>query len=108
MRNMFKLAGFLLLVAPALAVGQGMSREQIADLEQVSGVQISPDGARIAYLRSVPRDIPEEEDGPAWSELHVIEDGASRPFIVGQVSVGAMGWHPDSRRIVFLDKRGDD
>jgi len=108
MRNTFKLVGFLLFAMPALTFAQGMSLEQIADLSQVGNAQISPDGERIAYLRSVPRDIPEEEDGPAWSELHVIENGESRPFITGQVNVDGMGWHPDSRRIVFLDKRGDD
>lgn len=108
MRISFRLAGLLSVALPALVLGQGMSLEQIADLEQVSSARISPDGERIAYLRSVPRDIPEEEDGPAWSELHVIEDGESRSFITGQASVGGMDWHPDSRRIVFLDKRGDD
>ena len=108
MRITFKLLGFLLVAIPALAVGQGMSLEQIADLRQVDSAQISPDGERIAYLRSVPRDIPEEEDGPAWSELHVIKDGESQAFVTGQFNVDAMSWHPDSRRIVFLDKRDDD
>lgn len=108
MRISLRLAGLLLVVLPALALAQGMSLKQIASLEQVSGAQISPDGERIAYLRSVPRDIPEQDDGPAWSELHVIENGESRPYVSGQVNVGGIGWHPDSRRVVFLDKRGDD
>lgn len=109
MRIWFRLAGLILFVLPALGYGQGMTLEQIAGLSQVSSVQISPDGQTIAYLRSVPRDLAEEENGPAWRELHVIgDDGESRGFIVGQVNVGGMQWHPDSRRIAFLDKRDDD
>src|SRR6056297_639565 len=108
MRNTFKLVGFLLFAMPALTFAQGMSLEQIADLSQVGNAQLSPDGERIAYLRSVPRDIPEEEDGPAWSELHVIENGESRPVITGQDTVDGLGWHPGSRLFVFLEKRGDN
>mgnify|MGYP005843133243 CR=1 FL=1 len=108
MINGWKIIAALVLTVPGLVGAQGMSLEQIADLQQAGNAAISPDGRHIAYLRSVPRDISEEEDGPAWRELHVIdESGASRPFITGQVNVGGMKWHPDSRRIVFLDKRGD-
>lgn len=109
MRNALKFFGVLLLLLPALVLAQGMSLEQIAQLSQAGSAKVSPDGERIAYLRSVPRNISEEEDGPAWSELHVIDaEGESRPYVAGQVNVGGIGWHPDGRRIVFLDKRGDD
>ena len=111
MSNVWKLMLALVLTGSGAvaAQAQGMSLEQIAELRQAGSAAISPDGERIAYLRSVPRDIPEEEDGPAWRELHVIaEDESSSPFVTGQVNVGGMDWHPDSRRIVFLDKRGDD
>ncbi|MBS3744048.1 MAG: S9 family peptidase [Wenzhouxiangellaceae bacterium] len=108
MTNVWKTVVALALAIPGLAMSQGMSLEQIATLKQAGSAAISPDGSRIAYIRSVPRDIPDEEDGPAWRELHVIgDDGRSRPFITGQASVGGMEWHPDGDRIVFLDKRGD-
>ncbi|MBS3746970.1 MAG: S9 family peptidase [Wenzhouxiangellaceae bacterium] len=108
MTNVWKTVVALALAIPGLAMAQGMSLEQIATLKQAGSAAISPDGSRIAYIRSVPRDIPDEEDGPAWRELHVIgDDGRSRPFITGQASVGGMEWHPDGDRIVFLDKRGD-
>ncbi|MFO7762854.1 MAG: S9 family peptidase [Wenzhouxiangellaceae bacterium] len=108
MTNVWKMVVAVVLAVPGLAMGQGMSLEQIAQLKQAGSAAVSPDGSRIAYIRSVPRDIPDEEDGPAWRELHVIEDdGRSRPFITGQASVGGMDWHPDGDRIVFLDKRGD-
>jgi hypothetical protein len=51
---------------------EGMSLEQIARLGQVGEVAVSPDGRRIAYTRIVPRDLSREDDGAAWSELHVI------------------------------------
>jgi len=109
MSNFCKLMLAFVLTGSGAVAAQGMSLEQIAGLRQVSSAVISPNGKRIAYLRSVPRDIPDEQDGAAWRELHVIgQDDTSRPFISGQVSVGATAWHPDSRRIVFLDKRGDD
>ncbi|MFU8878001.1 MAG: S9 family peptidase, partial [Wenzhouxiangellaceae bacterium] len=78
-------------------------------LRQVSGAEISPDGTHIAWVQSIPRDLDAEEDGPSWSELHVLgPDNESRPFITGQVSMRSVGWHPSGRDITFLDKRGDD
>ncbi|MEX2497903.1 MAG: S9 family peptidase [Wenzhouxiangellaceae bacterium] len=109
MRNALKLAGALLLVIPGLAAAQGMTLEQIAELRQVTTALVSPDGDRIAYISSVPRNLAEQEDGAAWSELHVIDaNGDSHPYISGQVNVRGIGWHPDGQRIAFLDKRGDD
>ncbi len=100
---------FLLLVLGGPVAASGLSLEQIARLEQVSAAVASPDGSHIAWVRSVPRDLDVEEDGAAWSELHVLgPDGESRPFISGQVNVRGVGWHPSGRDIVFLDKRGED
>jgi dipeptidyl aminopeptidase/acylaminoacyl peptidase len=88
---------------------EGMSLEQIARLSNVGEVSVSPDGRRIAYTRVVPRDLSSEDDGGAWTELHVIgANGVSRPFITGPVNVGNINWTPDSERISFLSRRGDD
>lgn len=97
----------LLPVGPLLA--EGMSLEQIAGLEQVSEIAVSPDGTMIAFTRSVPRDLEDEEDGPAWQELHLLTaDGEQRSFIAGEVNIRGIGWLPDSSAITFIDKRGDD
>ncbi|QOC21120.1 S9 family peptidase [Wenzhouxiangella sp. AB-CW3] len=98
----------LFYLAPAF--GDGMTLEDIARLEQAGQVAVSPDGSKIAYTRIVPRDLRKEDDGAAWTELHLVDArGESRPFISGQVNIRSIGWLPDSSAITFLDERsGDD
>ncbi len=93
---------------PALA-DDGMTLEQIAQLEQIGQIAISPDGQNIAYTRSIPRRPGVDEDGPAWAELHLIDaSGSSRAFITGEVNIGQLGWMPDSSAVTFVATRGDD
>ncbi len=87
----------------------GLSLADIARMVQVGEVVVSPDGRRIAYTRIVPRDLEREEDGAAWTELHIIgANGVSRPFVAGQVNVASLGWTPDSSSVLFLSRRADD
>ena len=103
------LALFLVLVAAAALAQQQWSEQTVANLRSVSQVAMSPDGARVAYLLAVPRDPFEQENGPAWGELHVVgRDGVSRPFITGDVTLGQIAWTSDGRSISFLAKRGKD
>ncbi len=99
-----------LFLLPLLASAEGgMTLEQIARLQQVGQAVVSPDGNRIAYTRIVPRRPGVGEDGPAWSELHVIgRDGQSRGFITGEVNIRQLGWMPDSSAITFVSRRGSD
>ncbi len=87
-----------------------MTADDLLRTRLVTEARISPDGAVTAYVLSVPRDPFAEEDGGAWSELHVIgpEDGRHRPFITGDVSVRRIDFTPDGRGIAFLSKRGGD
>jgi dipeptidyl aminopeptidase/acylaminoacyl peptidase len=83
--------------------------ERVARLKSVAAVRMSPDGTQIAYLLRVPRKPFQDDDGPAWSELHVVNQaGRSRPFITGPVDVSAVQWTPDGRGVSFLSKRGKD
>ncbi len=82
----------------------------VALLRSVGAAAVSPDGARVAYTLAVPRKPMVDDDGPAWSELHVLDvaSGASRPFVTGKENVGAFEWTSDGSGIAFLAKRGSD
>lgn len=94
---------------------RAMTPRDVARLRGVTFAAISPDGTHAAYLLSVPRDPFAEgddkfADGPAYSELHVVDLATERkrPFITGKVNVSGVKWSPDGKHIYFLDKRGGD
>jgi dipeptidyl aminopeptidase/acylaminoacyl peptidase len=106
----------LVLLISCLAAGSalpagttsGLTVEQLLDIEQVRGAELSPDGKTALYTVSRNRDM-DEEAGGAWTELWVIdvEGKNARPFVTGQVSVGSPHFSPDGRYIGFTTKRGD-
>lgn len=86
-----------------------LSPYDVARLQVVLQAEVSPDGRWIAYVLGIPRQVGAEENGPAWTELHVVDlSGNSRPFVTGQVNVSQVDWTPDSKHISFLSKRGSD
>ncbi|MHC9085326.1 S9 family peptidase [Luteimonas sp. RIT-PG2_3] len=93
----------------AQAASGGMTLEQIANTRSVVSVAISPDGSQVAYVLSVPRQVGVDDDGPARSELHVVDRaGNSRAFVTGKVNVGAVEWAADGQGILYLAKRDGD
>ena len=103
------------LLTAFLSFGQAMAQEGVMTLEHVAKLKgvtsavTSPDGSLAAYTVSVPRIPFEDENGSAWTELHVTDmEGNSRPFITGEVHVSGVQWTPDGASITFLTKRGDD
>ncbi|MEE8551392.1 MAG: hypothetical protein V3T08_09095, partial [Gemmatimonadota bacterium] len=86
--------------APALAQAsqaggvRPMTPRDVARVRSVSEAAIHPDGSMIAYTLSVPREPGRDEDGPAWSELHVVafDGGEDRPFVTGEVNVSHIRW----------------
>src|SRR5271156_2786920 len=99
----------ILLSAPLAAQDNVFTPQHVAKLRIVTAAVISPDGTQIAYLLSVPRQLPKEKDGPSWSELHVVDTkGNSTPFITGEVRIGDISWTPDGKSIAFLAKREKD
>ena len=104
------LAALLPAAAPApvtVAESAGMTLEQIAELRAVRSADVSPDGKLVAYTLQVQRDLYGDEDGGAWSELHVAgpKRGQHRAFITGEVNIGHVRWTPDGRHIAYLAKR---
>lgn len=106
----------LLLSAAAIAAGRQalvaateFSEYHVSKLRNVSSARIAPDGLKIAYVLSVPRQAGKDEDGEAWAELHVLaRDGTARPYVTGAVAVSEVAWTPDGRSIAFLAKRDQE
>ena len=101
---------FCCSLSSAPAADDVMTAKHVARTCSVGSAVVSPDGLHVAYTRWVPRQLFDEPSGSAWSELHVasVVDGKSRPFITGEVNVGAIHWTPSGDGISFLAKRGDD
>ena len=100
----------LILAAGQVSAGEGLfAPRHVAKLRSVGSAAISPDGKQVAYTLAVQRDPLEEENGPAWVELHVVDAaGKSRPFVSGKVNVADIEWTPDGRAVAFVAKRGGD
>ncbi|TWT70149.1 S9 family peptidase [Crateriforma conspicua] len=86
------------------------SPADVAKVRYVTNAKPSPDGSQVAYLLSVPRRPMSDDNGPAWTELHVVDrDGQTRPFVTGHVNVSSTAWSHDGSAIYFVAKRtGDD
>jgi dipeptidyl aminopeptidase/acylaminoacyl peptidase len=88
---------------------QTLSLEDIVTLKRVSGAWMSPDGDAIAYLLSVPRTLYEDDDGSAWTQLHVVDmEGSSRPYFSGKVAVSRVAWSAGGDDLFFVAKRDLD
>ncbi|MFB6136185.1 MAG: prolyl oligopeptidase family serine peptidase, partial [Halobacteriaceae archaeon] len=75
------------------------------DLAAVSDPRVSPDGERVAFVRSAPRD--EEDRG---STVHVVPVGGGEPrqFTVSEGHDGQPRWSPSGDRLAFVSERGEE
>jgi dipeptidyl aminopeptidase/acylaminoacyl peptidase len=106
--NVIAAATIVIFVLP-LAANDALTPHDLLRIKSVTDAKISPDGKHVAYVLSVPRDPFKDKDGTPYAELHVVgADGASRPFVAGQVNVSRIAWMPGGQRISFLTKRGND
>lgn len=98
-----------LALASAGLAQQLWTPQDVARLHTVVEAAISPDGRRVAYVLSIPRDLETEPDGPPWRQLQVADDkGVSRAYTVRDDSVRSIAWTPDGSDISFLaDREGD-
>lgn len=104
------LALFLVAVGAVAALAQDtFTPQHVAKIRTVTQIAVSPDGTEVAYVVTVPRIPFKEDDGPAWTELHVVKtDGQSRPYVAGAVNVAGVRWTPDGRGMAFLARRTGD
>jgi len=111
-----RIVGWILLVAATFSPLAGLAQdrperpplsvEDIVNLKQVTKAAISPNGEAVAYLLSVPRELYADAMGPAWVQLHVVNDeGESRPYFSGQVVVSDVTWSGDGNTLFFVAKR---
>ena len=82
--------------------------EDIVGMKGLSGSVISPDGKWAAFVRTVP--ILEVEKSEHRGHIWLVSTDGSEPF---QLTNGPNGdndpqWAPDSTRLAFVSKRGDD
>ncbi|MBT8097565.1 MAG: S9 family peptidase [Woeseia sp.] len=101
------LRALLLLLLSTAALGQSpLTLEEIVLLKTVGAVQMNPAGDRIAYTLNVPRKLYVDEDGPSYTELHVVNfQGNSIPYVTGKIAVDGIRWSQDGKSIYFLAKR---
>jgi len=100
---------FVVVSATAALAQETFTPHHVAKIRTVAQVAISPNGAEIAYVLAVPRIPFQDDDGGAWTELHVVTTaGQSRPYVTGAVNVAAVKWTPDGRGLAFLARRTGD
>lgn len=103
--------GLVLALAGSSAFGQAslFTPHHVARVRFVGEAVVSPDGGQVAYVLGVQRQLPKDKDGPAYSELHVVDvRGENTPFITGAGNVASPAWTPDGKSISFLAKRDKD
>jgi hypothetical protein len=111
------MAVLLVTASPALAkkkaaaapAPRAMTPMDIATMESVGEIAISPDGNTFAFVRRVGREPLKEKDGGSWTRLAMIgKNGELRTYMGGNINVGSLSFTPNGKEVAFLSKRGDD
>jgi len=88
------------MAAPATAQDNRFEAEDVFQLERAVDPQISPDGARIVYVRS---GLDIMTDGNRSSLWIVNADGSDhRPLITGPNNYSSPRWSPDGSRLAYV------
>ncbi len=88
----------------ATANARPMTPEDVAKLESVGAMAVSPDGTRIAFTTSSLPDVTTgEKNGSSTSELKVATaPKTARAFLPDDVSPGGVAFSPDGKMVTFL------
>ena len=80
----------------------------VFELEVASDPQISPDGSRIAYVRSSMDIMTDRAVGNIW--IVDVDGDNHRPLLSGSASYGSQRWSPSGDRLAYMSSvegRGD-
>jgi len=100
--------GFMLW---AQAFSEPISPWDVTRIRLASGVNMAPSGRRGFFTVSRPRALnaPKFEDGPAYSDLYVVDRGETpRLFLRGEQGGWQIRFSPDEKWLTFLARRGQD
>ncbi len=86
--------------APALRPLEAMDLFQ---LEGVGSPQVSPDGSKVLYLRTMFDVMTDSSYPDLW--IYDVESGDNRPLIA---AVGGARWSPDGKHIAYVKMAGQD
>lgn len=88
----------------ATAAARPMTPEDVAKLESVGTISVSPDGSRIAYTTASLPDVTEGEDnGSATQQLKMaFGPDQAREFLPADIEVRSVNFTPDGRMVSFL------
>lgn len=94
----------------ATANARPMTPEDVAKLESVGSIAISPDGSRIAFSSGSLPDVTEGEDnGGFQSQLKVATaPDVARAYLPEDVSAGDVAFSPDGRMLTFTWSKDDE
>ncbi|MBY6129561.1 S9 family peptidase [Qipengyuania aquimaris] len=108
----FAIAATLLAGVSIAATAQArpMTPEDVAKLESVGAIAVSPDGSRVAYTTASLPDITDgEENGTTTQQLNLAyAPGNTREFLPEDMSISGIAFSPDGRMMSFLWTDGDE
>ncbi len=106
MHKTFPLVLALTALAPAGVLAQGLTPQQVMQLDHVVEALPSPDGSHIAYVVRRQRSSEEGAGGSNATAWLVPVDGSTAPRELP--TAGGLAWHPDGERITFLGRSSAD
>ena len=99
------------ILTPAAALARPMTPEDVARMESVGAIAVSPDGSRVAFGKNALPDITAgEKNGSTETTLYVATGpNAAQEFLPEGTDVSGIQFTPDGRMLSFLWKEeGED